>query len=192
MAENFRIAEDETNAVDRERGVERHIGGVDFHHRQHRHVGLGRLVEQKADAVAGPNPLPDQMTRDLVGPSVEIAIAQRGAVGDDSVFGGIADAGLFEQMIEPLACLPANRIVGVLAHDNLRTAEAAADRFDDVVEIRTELSRRAQLDDRSAGMAGAQLTNIGRLLHVALRSNADRPHQMGTAHDVHTQQRNRR
>ena len=59
------------------RGVERHVGGVDLHHRQHRDVGLGRLVEQQADAVAGLDALLDQVARHLVGAAVEFAIGER-------------------------------------------------------------------------------------------------------------------
>ena len=46
------VVNDEANAFCRKCAVERHVGSIDLHHRQHRDIGFGRLVEQKADAVA--------------------------------------------------------------------------------------------------------------------------------------------
>ena len=49
--------ENEGDALVGKSGVERHIGRVDLQHRQQRDVGIGGLVEQQADAVAGANAL---------------------------------------------------------------------------------------------------------------------------------------
>jgi hypothetical protein len=63
----------------------------------------------------------------------------------------------------------------VLADNKLGPAELALDRFDRVAQVRPQLRRRAQLDDRcAAGTTGAQITNVGWLVHwtapVSLRS----------------------
>ena len=137
------IGEDEAQALERKRGIERNIGRVHLHHREHRDVGFGALLKQKPDAVAGLNSLLDQIARDLVGAAVELAIAERPCVGDDRIVLREADAGLFEHVIEALACLPAHRVVGVLADDLLRAAEAAADGFDGLTQIGPQLRGRS-------------------------------------------------
>ena len=111
---NLGVPEDEADALDREGGVQRYIGRMDFHHREHRHIGFGRLVEQQADAVAGLDPVVEQMTCDLIGAAVEVPIAQNNAVADDGVIRLEADARFFEKMIEPLVWCPAHGIVCVL------------------------------------------------------------------------------
>ena len=65
-------SQNEGDALGREAGVERHIGGVDLEHRQQRHVGVDGLVEQEADAVARLMPA-DQVAGDLIGALVELA-----------------------------------------------------------------------------------------------------------------------
>ena len=126
------IGEDEAQTLDRERGIERNIGGVHLHHREHRDVGLGALLEQKPDAVAWLHALLDQIARDLVGAAIELAIAECACLGDDGVALREADASLFEDVIEAFAGLPAHCVVGVLADDLLRTAKAAARGLDGV------------------------------------------------------------
>ena len=137
------IGEDEAQPLERERGIERNVGRVHLHHREHRDVGLGTLLKQKPDAVAGLNSLLDQIARDLVGAAIEFAIAERACVGDDGIVLREADEGFFEHVIEALARLPAHRIVGVLADDLLRAAEAAADRFDSFPQIGPQLRGRS-------------------------------------------------
>ena len=83
-------------------------------------------------------PLCDQMARDLIGAAIEIAIAQTMPSADDGIVRRETDAGLLEQMIEPLARSPADCIVRMLAHDSLRAAEVA-----DSVQIRLPLGERA-------------------------------------------------
>ena len=157
------VADDEAQALDRERGVERHIGGIGLHHRQHRDIGVGRLVEQQADPIAGLDALRDQMARDLIGAAVEIAIGQHDGVGDDGVTLGETGTGVFEKVIEPLALLPAHGVVGVFAGDNLRRTKAQSDRLSRAAQIRPQLRRRAQMRRRSAPARpmGAQIANVG-------------------------------
>ena len=176
------IVDDEAHAFGGKCRIERHVGGVHLQHRQHRHIGLGALVEQEADAVAGLNALLDQVARDLIGAAVEIAEREHGIVRDDGIAGGETGAGLFEQVIEPFARRPAHRVVGVLARDHLRPAERAADRLDHVAQLGPQPVGRVQLDDRgTSGTARAQIADIGRLVHRCLsttkgersRQNAD-------------------
>ena len=69
---------------------------------------------------------------------------------------GETDAGLFEQVIEPLALLPAHRVVGVLARSTtFGGPKRQRDRFDDAAQRRGQLRGRAQLHDRRAGDGGA-------------------------------------
>ena len=70
------------------------------------------------------SPLPDQEARDLVGAIVEIPKRERRVIGDHRQRGAVARrmqliAPFFEQMVEPFARLPANRVVGVLANQHL-------------------------------------------------------------------------
>ena len=53
------ILQDEGDALVREAGVERNIGGIHLHHREQRDVGVHALVEDQADAVAGLDALLD-------------------------------------------------------------------------------------------------------------------------------------
>ena len=106
-----RVRQDEANALCRETRIERHIGGVDLHHRQQREIGLDRFVEQKTDPIAGFNPPVDQVARDLVGALVEVAIGDDRLVGDDRVVCPEAPTGLLQEMMKPLALLPTNGAV---------------------------------------------------------------------------------
>ena len=101
-----RVGQDEANALRREAWVERHVSGVDLHHRQQRDIGLDRFVEQKTDPIAGFDPLVDQVSGDLVGTIVEVAIRDDGFVGDDRIVRPKTQAGLFQEMMKPLALLP--------------------------------------------------------------------------------------
>ena len=105
------IRQDEANAFRRETGVERHIGGVDLHHRQQRDIGLDRFVEQKADPVAGFDPLVDQVSCDPVGTLVEVAIRHNGLVSDDRVVRTEPQASLLHEMMKPLSLPPTNGVV---------------------------------------------------------------------------------
>ena len=110
-----RIGRDELNALARKAGIERHIGGVDFHHRQQRNIGFDGAVEQQADAIAGGDALAQQETRELVGASVEFPVAQDRVVGDNRVFRSELLAALFDQVMEPLARAPTNGVVLIAA-----------------------------------------------------------------------------
>ena len=77
------ILQDEGDALVRETGVERNIGGIHFHHCEQRDVGVHALVEDQADAVAGLDALLKQKARDLIGAFVEIAEGVDPIVGDD-------------------------------------------------------------------------------------------------------------
>jgi hypothetical protein len=79
-----------------------------------------------------------QMTRELIGTAIKIAIAQNDAAADDGIIRREADAGFLEKMIEPLARSPAECIARMLAYDSLRAAEVA-----DSVQIRLPLGERA-------------------------------------------------
>jgi len=118
------VPHDEPDPLIGKAGVERDIGGVDFQHRQQRHIGIGGLVEHEAYPVAGCQPLLDQKSRDLVGAIVETPKRERRLIGDHRQRGAVARrvqliAPFFEQVVEPFACLPANRVVGVLANQHL-------------------------------------------------------------------------
>ncbi len=104
------VRQDEADPVVREAQVERHVGGVDLHHRQHGHVGLDALVEQQADALARDDALREQVAGDLVGAPVEVTVAHDRRLGDDRVAVAETNGGLREQMVEPLAFLPARRV----------------------------------------------------------------------------------
>ncbi len=106
-----RVRQDEANARRRKTGVERHVGGVDLHHRQQRDIGLDRFVEQKTDPVAGFDPLVDQVTCDPVGALVEVAIGDDVLVGDDRIARTEPQAGLLHEMMKPLALPPTNGAV---------------------------------------------------------------------------------
>ncbi len=143
----FGVAEDEADALGRETGIERHVSGVDLQHREHRDVGLGALVEQKPDAVAGGDALRDQMARELVGAAIELVIGQRDVVGDDGFAVGKAKTHLFESVVEPLPFVPAQRIV---ARDQSRRAHRrAADVFEHGRKVMRAMQMQpvAQLND---------------------------------------------
>ena len=106
-----RVRQDEANALRRETGVERHVGGVDLHHRQQRDIGLDRFVEQKTDPIAGFDPLVDQVSCDPVGALVEVAIRHDGLVSDDRVIRTEPQAGLLHEMMKPLSLPPTNGAV---------------------------------------------------------------------------------
>ena len=91
-----RVRYDEANAFRGESGVERHIGGVDFHHRQQRDIGFDGFIEQQADAVAGSDPPVEQMPRDPIGALVEFPIAEDGVSGIDRGVASETLAGMFK------------------------------------------------------------------------------------------------
>jgi hypothetical protein len=75
------------------------------------------------------SPLLEQEPRDLVGAIVEITKRERRIIGEHRQCGAVARrmqliAALLEQMVEPFARLPANRVVGVLANQHLSLASA--------------------------------------------------------------------
>jgi Mor family transcriptional regulator len=86
-------------------------------------------------------------------------------------------------MIEPLALIPADGIVRVLAGDDFGRAEAAADRLDRIAQIGSRSRWLTQLDDsRAISARGVEIENVGRLVHRLVlllvrsglgRSNAD-------------------
>ncbi len=163
---DFGVADDVAKAFGGKRGVERHISGVDLHHRQHRHISFGRLVEQQADAIAGHDALIDQMTGHLIGAAIEIPISEHRAIGDDGGTLGETGAAFLKQVIEPLALLPPHGVVGVLARHHFGRTKTQCDRFDDAAQRTRELLGRAQRHDRCAGGAmAAQAADVGRLIH---------------------------
>src|SRR4029077_8505288 len=106
-----RVRQDEANARRRKTGVERHVGGVDLHHRQQRDIGLDRFVEQKTDPIAGFDPLVDQVSCDPVGALVELAMRQDGWFSDSRVVRTEPPAGLLHEMMKPLSLPPTNGAV---------------------------------------------------------------------------------
>jgi hypothetical protein len=103
------VARDELDAVCRKPGVKRDIGGVDLHHREHRNVRVGGLVEQQTDAVAGPDAAAEQHAGEAVCPGVEFGEGQSGGTRVDGDASGEFSATMFDQMIEPLTGTPADR-----------------------------------------------------------------------------------
>ncbi len=115
----LRVAGDEADALGREAGVERHIGGVELEHREHRHIGLDGAVEQEADAVARLDPLLGEVARHLVGAGIELRVGDRRLVGHHRVKIGEAVGAALEQVIEPVALLGVQREVLALAGEDL-------------------------------------------------------------------------
>src|SRR5438067_2048627 len=88
------------------------------------------------------------------------------AVGNHGVTRRETLTGLFEKVIEPLALFPAHRIVGVLARDHLGRTKAQRNRLRGAGQIRRQLRRSTQFNDRRADRAGStQATDVNRLLH---------------------------
>jgi hypothetical protein len=83
------------------------------------------------------------MTREVIGTTVVIAIAQSDAASDDGIVRREANARSLEKVIELLDMSPAGCITRMLAYDTLRAAKAA-----DSVQIRLPLCERVQLNDR--------------------------------------------
>src|SRR5262245_25016295 len=146
---DVRVGQDEADALPREAGVERHIGGIDLHHRQQRDIGLDRFVEQKTDAIAGFDPLLDQVAGDLVGAPVEVAIGDDGVPGVDCVVLRETQASLLQEMMQPLALLPTKGAVraGQDRWPNACSFEAFAGHAE--ARWRSHVSQRARLDPES-------------------------------------------
>ena len=107
-----RVRQDEANALRRETRVERHIGGVDLHHRQQRDDRSRPILSNRRPTRSPEfDPLVDQVAGDLVGALVEVAIGDDGVVGDDRVVRPEAPTGLLQEMMKPLALLPTNGAV---------------------------------------------------------------------------------
>src|SRR5262245_46376034 len=146
---DVRVGQDEADALPWKAGVERHIGGVDLHHRQQRDIGLDRFVEQKTDAIAGFDPLLDQVAGDLIGAPVEVAIGDGGVAGVDCVVLRETQAGLLQEMMQPLALRPAQGVVpaGQYRRPNTRSFEAFAGYAE--ARWRCHVPQRAGLDPQS-------------------------------------------
>jgi hypothetical protein len=93
-------------------GVEWDVGGVNLQHRQQGNIRFDGFVEQKADAIAGPDALVNKVSRYLIGPTIKLLIRQLTVFGDDREQGPETVAALLEQMVEPFATAPANCSVG--------------------------------------------------------------------------------
>ena len=134
------VAENEAHALGGKSGIEGHIGGVGLEHAEQRHIGLHRLVEQEADAVAGLDAAFDQIARELVGAAVERLVSERAIAGHDRNARRGAIARLLEQMMQPFARPPAHGIVVRLAGNHRRPRKrgrhgSAGFQADDVARI---------------------------------------------------------
>ena len=95
----------EANTFCRKCAVERYVCSIDLHHCQHRDIGFGRFVKQKADAVTRLDTLIDQVSRHLIGAAIQLPVGEDDAIGDDGVIRCKPDAGFLEKVAEPLALL---------------------------------------------------------------------------------------
>ena len=110
-----RVLNDEGEPVGRRPGVERNVGRVKLEDGEHARVAVGRLVEEQADAVTGADPmLTVEMARQPVGTLLELGVRQPAGrpVDRDRLSASLLDelvAVRFEELLEPLARLPADR-----------------------------------------------------------------------------------
>ena len=98
----------------------------------------------------------EQMTRELIGTAVEIAITQNDAASDDGIVRREADAGFLEKMIEPLARSPADCIACMLAYYTSEGGRGRRLRSDQAAVVRAGATRRPSLLRRGRHSIGVE------------------------------------
>ena len=103
------VRDDEPDAFRRVIGVERNIGRARLEESEQRDIGFDSAIEQDGDPIARLHPARDEEPRHLVGPRVQLGVADVGALGRHRCPAGVAAAGLLDDVVQAFAIAPAQR-----------------------------------------------------------------------------------
>ena len=103
--------------------IQRHVGAAGLEHGQDRHHHLDAALQAHGHPLIGPHAQASEVMRELVGPRVELGVAQRCSSNCSAVASGLRAACCFEQLVDQrLLRILALRVVEVRAAPAARSA----------------------------------------------------------------------